>query len=99
MEFADWEMLMINPVFKARLEEAEEYLLAFCQELDAFRDSLWKFKKRKFVQILTYEIGWYRKFHSIQSARADKESSPRVYAKLKPTACETHASGCSETSA
>ncbi len=57
IEFADWEMLIINPVFKARLEVAREYLLSFCQELDAFRDSLGKLKKRKFVQILTYEIG------------------------------------------
>ena len=57
MEFADWEVLIINPVFKVQLEVAREYLLSCCQELDAFRDRVGKLKKRKFVQILTYEIG------------------------------------------
>ena len=53
---SDWEMLIINPVFKVQLEVAREYLLSFCQELDAFRDSLGKLKKRKFVRILTFEF-------------------------------------------
>ena len=56
VEYPEWEVLMVDPVFRAVPEEAEQYLESFLGEVDLFQNNLGHAKRNKFIERVYFDF-------------------------------------------